>query len=81
RMLAGVLPEYPFEPPLPSYAKFRKGLHQDFIDWVRKAIDPTPSKRFRDAVAMNNALKRIRNVITTKSTSAKSTRRSTRSAA
>ncbi|WP_044256256.1 serine/threonine-protein kinase [Rhodopirellula sp. SWK7] len=81
RMLAGVLPEYPFEPPLPSYAKFRKGLHQDFVDWVRKSIDPTPSKRFRDGVAMHNALTRIRNIITDKTTSAKSARRSTRRAA
>ncbi|MCM2374737.1 serine/threonine-protein kinase [Aporhodopirellula aestuarii] len=81
RMLAGALPEYPFEPPLPSYAKFRKGLNQDFVDWVRKAIHPTPSKRFRDGVAMHNALERIRSVITDKSTASKSARRSTRRAA
>ncbi len=81
RMLSGVLPEYPFEPPLPSYARFRKGLHQDFIDWTRKAIDPTPSKRFRDGVAMHNALERIRQIITGKPASSKSKRQSVTRAA
>ncbi len=81
RMLSGMLPEYPFEPPLPSYAKFRKGLNQEFVDWVRKSIDPTPSKRFRDGIAMHNALERIRQVITDKVTSSQSVRQSTRRAA
>lgn len=81
RMLSGILPEYPFEVPLPAYAKFRKGLHQDFVDWTRKAIDPTPSKRFRDGVAMHNALERIRQIITDKPGAAKSNRQSVRQAA
>jgi serine/threonine-protein kinase len=81
RMLSGTLPEYPFEPPLPAYAKFRKGLNQEFVDWVRKSIDPAPSKRFRDGIAMHNALERIRQVITDKVASSKSVRRSTRRAA
>lgn len=74
RMLSGVLPEYPFEAPLPSYARFRKGLNQDFIDWTRKAMDPKPSKRFRDGVAMHNALERIRQIIIDKPSSSQSKR-------
>lgn len=81
RMLSGVLPEYPFEAPLPAYAKLRKGLHQDFVDWVRKSIDPRPQKRFRDGIAMHNALQRIRVVITDKVTSSRSGQRTIRRAA
>lgn len=78
RMLSGVLPEYPFEAPLPAYAKLRKGMHQDFVDWVRKSIDPRPQKRFRDAIAMHNALQRIRLVITEKPASSRSGRKTVR---
>ena len=62
RMLAGELPEYPFEPPLPGFNRLRRGLSRDFVSLIRKAIDPIPSRRFRDAVAMDNALKRIRSL-------------------
>ena len=81
RMLSGVLPEYPFEIPLPSYARFKKGLHQDFVDWTRKALDPTPAKRFRDGVAMHNALERIRQIIIDKPATSKSKRPTVRRAA
>ncbi|MEM9364958.1 MAG: serine/threonine-protein kinase [Planctomycetota bacterium] len=63
RMLSGTLPEYPFEPPLPSFSKMRRGLNPDFVAWIRKAIEPSPRKRFRDGVAMANALSRIRQII------------------
>ncbi|QDV66108.1 serine/threonine-protein kinase [Crateriforma conspicua] len=59
RMLAGELPEYPFQPPLPGFNKLRRGVSRDFVALVRKAIDPVPSKRFRTAVAMHRALKKI----------------------
>ncbi|SMP50187.1 hypothetical protein/serine/threonine protein kinase [Neorhodopirellula lusitana] len=81
KMLSGSLPEYPFEAPLPAYAKLRKGLHQDFIDWVRKSIDPKPQRRFRDAIAMHNALERIRVVISDKTPSTRSARKTIRRAA
>lgn len=60
RMLSGELPEYPFETPLPGYARLRRGLAAELVSLIRKAIDPSPKKRFRDAVAMNNALAKIR---------------------
>jgi serine/threonine-protein kinase len=60
RMLSGELPEYPFAAPLPGYARLRRGLSKDLVALIRKAIDPVPRKRFRDAVAMNNVLKTIR---------------------
>ena len=67
RMLAGVLPEYPFEAPLPGYSRLRRGVSADLISLIRKAIDPSPRKRFRDAVAMNNALAKIRYPLTDQS--------------
>lgn len=59
RMLSGEVPEYPFDR-LPAFPKFRRGLSQDFVALVRKAIDPVPTRRFRDAVAMHNAFSKIR---------------------
>ncbi len=60
RLLSGELPEYPFEPPLPGYNRLRRGVSADLVALIRKAIDPVPRKRFRDAVAMSNALAKIR---------------------
>ncbi|MCC9655578.1 serine/threonine-protein kinase [Rhodopirellula halodulae] len=78
RMLSGALPEYPFESPLPSYAKLRRGLHQDFVDWIRKSMDPKPMKRFRDGVAMANALDRIKSLTTTCASTGTASTRSSR---
>lgn len=69
RMLSGELPEYPFEPPLPGFNKLRRGLSRDLVALIRKAIEPTPSKRFRDAVAMNNLMRKIRNPLSERSAS------------
>lgn len=62
RMLAGDVPEYPFEPPLPRFNRLRRGLSREFVGLIRKAIEANPSRRFRDAVAMHNAIKRIRSL-------------------
>ncbi|MEM1069356.1 MAG: serine/threonine-protein kinase [Planctomycetota bacterium] len=68
RTLAGEVPEYPFDS-LPGFNRLRRGVSQDFIALVRKSIDPSPKKRFRDAVAMHNALKKIRFPLTNRSVS------------
>lgn len=60
RMFSGSLPEYPFTPPLPGYTKLRKGLTAPFVELIRKCIDPQPTRRFRDGVALHNAFKQIR---------------------
>ncbi len=60
RMFSGELPTYPFDKPLPGGARARRVMTTEFLDWVRKAIDLNPARRFRDAVAMENALGRIR---------------------
>ena len=86
RMLSGELPEYPFDAPLPGYNKLRRGVSQDLAALIRKAIDPMPKKRFRDAQAMSNALKKIRYPLSDRSVvqverSSRQTRRSTRKVA
>jgi eukaryotic-like serine/threonine-protein kinase len=60
RIFAGELPSYPFQTPLPGAARAKRILSAEFLELVLKAIDPNPAKRFRDAVAMQNALSRIR---------------------
>lgn len=59
RILSGQLPDYPFDS-LPAFNRLRRGLSREFVAWIRKAISPSPQKRFRDAVAMQNALCKIR---------------------
>jgi serine/threonine-protein kinase len=68
RTLAGAVPEYPFES-LPEFNRLRRGLSKEFVALIRKAIDPSPNKRFRDAVAMNNAMNKIRFPLTYRSVS------------
>lgn len=77
RMFSGQLPAYPFNSPLPGIERARRALSAEFLDWVRKAIDPAPAKRFRDAVAMQNALARIRQPLR-ENRASKSTGRTTR---
>jgi serine/threonine-protein kinase len=81
-MFSGELPTYPFESPLPGFSRLRRTLSGEFLDLICKAIDPNPSKRFRDAVAMRNALGRIRQPLrestTSKRTTPSSRKKSTR---
>lgn len=86
RMLSGELPDYPFEAPLPGSSRLRKGVSPELVALIRKSIDPAPRKRFRDAVAMSNALAKIRYPLTDRSVvqcppNSRSTRRSTRQVA
>lgn len=67
RMLSGELPEFPFEAPLPGYNRLRRGISTDLVAIIRKCIDPQPRKRFRDAVALSNALAKIRYPLTDRS--------------
>ncbi len=68
RMFAGELPEYPFDT-MPRFNRLRRGLSKDFVDLICKAIEPSPSKRFRDGVAMHNAMTKIKYPLTDRSVS------------
>jgi len=60
RMLAGRWPEWPFNWPPPGYQQLRRKAHPDLITFLRRAIEPNPRKRFRDAEQMLNAFRRVR---------------------
>lgn len=82
RIFAGELPTYPFEAPLPGTARAKRVLSPDYLALIRKAIETNPTKRFRDAVAMLNAMKQIRQPLketarASKATTKRSSRRRT----
>ncbi len=60
RMLAGSWPEYPFAWPPPGASRLRnKYVHPDFIRFIKKAIEPLPRNRFKDAVKMEEEFERL----------------------
>jgi serine/threonine-protein kinase len=60
RMLAGQRPEWPYSWPPPGHRQLRRRAHPDLIDFLRRAIEPNPRKRFRDGVQMLNAFRRVK---------------------
>ncbi|MDH3645264.1 MAG: serine/threonine-protein kinase [Gammaproteobacteria bacterium] len=59
RMLAGKLPEWPFTWPGPGYDKLRQRVPAEFVAFVRKSVDVTPSRRFANAATMLAEFERI----------------------
>ena len=60
RLFSGVLPEWPYEWPLAGYARLNARVRPEFVQFLRKAIQLDPKKRFRDAVQMQAAFERLR---------------------
>ncbi len=60
RMLAGHWPEWPYDWPTLGFKQLRRRAHPELIDFLRRAIEPSPRKRFRDADHMLRAFSRIR---------------------
>ncbi len=60
RMLAGHLPEWPYEWPPPGLARLKRRASGELIAFCRRAIAPDPRKRFRDAGQMHRAFQRLR---------------------
>ena len=60
RMLAGHWPEWPYDWPAPGYQQLRRRAHPDLINFLRRAIEPNPRKRFRDAEHMLKAFCRVK---------------------
>lgn len=65
RMLSGVWPEWPYAWPPAGIKKLRHKVHPDFVDFLKKAIDPQPKNRFRDCVQMRNAYLRLKPKVVT----------------
>ena len=60
RMLTGCWPEWPFEWPAKGYSKLRGRVHPEFIEFMHRAIEPNPRKRFRDAEQMLSVFLRLK---------------------
>ena len=60
RMFSGYLPEWPYSWLPQGYDKLRLRLHKDLIDLLRRAMEVSPRKRFRDAAQMLTAFRRIK---------------------
>jgi serine/threonine-protein kinase len=60
RMLSGHWPEWPYDWPPPGYTQLRRRAHPELIVFLRRAIEPDPRKRYRDAEHMLRAFHRIR---------------------
>ncbi len=60
RMLTGVLPEWPYQWPLPGLERLRRRGHPDLIEFLRRALSVDPKRRFADAQVMLRAFRRIK---------------------
>jgi serine/threonine-protein kinase len=60
RLFAGALPVWPFDWPLPGYDRLQKVLHPDLSRLILKAVEVDHRSRYRDAVQMRTAFRRIR---------------------
>jgi len=60
RMFSGTLPKWPYEWPPDSHQRLRQKLHPDMVDLIRRAIEVRPARRFRDAIQLYNAYRRVR---------------------
>ncbi|MEX0937615.1 MAG: serine/threonine-protein kinase [Pirellulales bacterium] len=60
RMLAGHLPEWPYEWPPMGHQRLLSRTHPDLVDFLRKALEVDPRKRYADADQMLAALRRIK---------------------
>jgi len=60
QMLAGVVPEWPFEWPLDGADKVKRKVHPELVAWLRKALAVDQRKRFRDAGRMRDAFLRLK---------------------
>ena len=56
RMVAGRLPEYPFEWPPPNIDRMKKRARPEFVAIIRKCLQLDPKKRYRDGIELAAAL-------------------------
>jgi len=59
RLFSGKLPEWPFEWPLDGHERLASRLRPEFTEFLRKAIQLDPSKRYRDAVLMRAEFEKL----------------------
>ncbi len=59
QLLAGRLPEWPFEWPLPGQDRLEQRVRPEFVNFLRQAIQIDPKARFRDGGVMRDAFERL----------------------
>lgn len=60
RMLAGVLPEWPYDWPPPAFDRVSRRVHPELIAVVKKAMEASPRKRYGDGQHMRAAFQRAK---------------------
>lgn len=60
QMLSGKVPEWPYDWPPEGIERVRAKLTPDLVNWLRRALEIRPEKRFRDAIAMQREFRRLR---------------------
>ncbi len=60
RMFTGHLPVWPFEWPFKGNANLRRKAHPELVNFLRRAVEIRPSKRFADADEMLSSLTKLR---------------------
>jgi len=60
-LLSGHVPEWPYDWPPPGISRVRKKLSPKLVEWLHKAIAVRPEHRYKNAVAMQRAFKRLKN--------------------
>ena len=60
RMLSGKLPEWPYDWPLAGYDRLKRKTHPDFIQFLKRALDLRPARRFTDATHMLDEFMRLK---------------------
>ena len=77
RIFAGQLPEWPFEWPPPGSQKLKSRIPSELIDVIRRAIEPSPAKRYRDCIQMARAFEAVQPKVRKFLASKKAARRTT----
>ena len=60
RMFSGKLPEWPFEQPLPGYARLQERLHPELLAFIERAISLEAKRRFATADEMARVFARVK---------------------
>jgi len=59
RMFSGTLPEWPFTWPMAGHDKLTARVRPEFVEFLKKAIQLDPSKRFTNAIQMYAAFEKL----------------------
>ena len=61
RLLSGKLPEWPFSWPLKGHEKLEARVRPEMVEVLRRAIQLDPADRYKDAIQMYAAFRRVQN--------------------